>query len=135
MSTWRLHHDWHDGARINGARLATCRACGTLRATSDAGAVYVRRVEDETERVRTIEPPCVAPTRRQVPKSEAQQQAFAFLEAMRARVARHVPATAAQRAEAFADEVTCERCGIEQRAALRCALCGWHRLARSPVVP
>ena len=131
MSTWRLHHDWHQGARINGAQLATCRACGALRATSEAGTVYVRRVEDEAERVRTLEPPCIAPTRRQLGKSEAQQQAFAFLEAMRAGVMRHVPATAEQRAAEFAGEVRCERCGLEQRASLRCAGCRWHKLAET----
>jgi len=136
--TFRLRHEWHRGARVNGAQLWTCEHCGTLRAddvgAAAGGTVYLRRVEDEAERVRTKEPPCLAPTRRPVPKSEQQQQAFAFLEAMRAGVARHVPVTAAQRAEAFADEVTCERCGIEQRAALRCASCGWHRLARPTVV-
>lgn len=129
MSTWRLRHDWHDGATVNGARLATCRACGALRATTDAGSIFVRRVEDEAERVRTSEPPCIAPRRRPVGKSEQQQQAFAFLEAMRAGVVRHVPSTPEQLAAAFADEVTCERCGGEQRRSLRCALCGWHRLA------
>lgn len=116
---------------MNGAQLATCRACGTLRATAEDGrATFLRRVEDEAERVRTLEPPCIAPTRRQVQRSDEQQQAFAFLEAMRARVARHVPASREQLAATFADEVACERCGVEQRAAHRCASCGWFRLSK-----
>lgn len=127
--TFHVAHDWRNGARVNGAQLATCAHCGVLRATVGAQSTYFRRVEDEAERVRTLEPPCLAPTRRPVPRTDAQQQAFAFLESMRAGKVRHIPATEEQRAEAFADEVACERCGIEQRAALRCASCGWHRLA------
>lgn len=64
--TFFVAHEWCEGAHVNGARLATCKQCGTLRVTlrSDSGetSYYIRRIADEDERVRQVSPPCVAPS-------------------------------------------------------------------------
>lgn len=123
--SFRPRHDWHRGARVNGAQLWTCEHCGALRVDEPAGTVYVRRVENEDERVRAKEPPCLAPLRRPKPVPAEQQQAFDFLESLRTRQPRRIEATPEQRAAWEAEQVECKRCGVEQRAAARCCSCRW----------
>lgn len=122
--SWRLRHEWRDGATVNGARLATCVHCGTLRAVDERGARFIRRVQNEDERVRTDEPPCLAPREAHKTIPTAQQQAFAFLEGIRTAKHRHIPASAAQVAEALASIVTCRVCEAEVRTDERCQACG-----------
>ena len=61
-------HEWTEGARLpTGIDLATCGLCGTLRATGvgePSSLYFFRRREEEDERVRKVEPACVAPTAR-----------------------------------------------------------------------
>ncbi len=71
--TFQLRHDWHDGARVNGAQLATCANCETLRV--ELGTVegmrvhYIRRVleppnrpeQDPLARVTLEAPRCISP--------------------------------------------------------------------------
>lgn len=121
---WRLRHEWTIGARVNGAQLATCVHCGTLRAADDRGVRFFRRVQDEAERVRALEPPCLAPRETRRPLPTEQQQAFAFLEGIRKAKHRHIPATPEQVASALASIVVCRICAQDVRAGERCEACG-----------
>lgn len=84
--TFRLRHEWTSGARVNGADLATCPHCATLRVTlMVAGGAdevhFIRRISDAPKlegqecarvdymkpdtdpdaRVTRIEPRCLSP--------------------------------------------------------------------------
>lgn len=60
--TFRLRHDFKDGASILGMQLATCMHCETLRVTlPNAAPHFIRRAKVESERVRDAEPPCTSP--------------------------------------------------------------------------
>lgn len=126
--SFRLRHEWKDGARVNGAQLALCPHCEALRVELEPGRFrYVRRVELEAERVRDTEPPCLSPLRRPARRSETQQQLFAFIEGMRAATAPHIPATGEQLAAALASLTTCRKCGCEYGREDRCPDCAKPR--------
>lgn len=57
--TFQVRHDWHKGATIAGAELATCAHCQTLRVTESPTVHYVKREAQEDRRVLRAEPPCV----------------------------------------------------------------------------
>ena len=72
--TFRLRHEWRPGVALPdggaaalgrvevGALLATCGHCEALRVEDAAGVTFLRRCEDEAERVTRIEPPCLSPS-------------------------------------------------------------------------
>lgn len=60
--TFRLRHEWTEGALLPGAALATCSYCETLRVTEGSGVTFIRRKLLDEERVSAVEPPCVAPS-------------------------------------------------------------------------
>lgn len=63
--SWNLRHAWVDGPRLGSLQLSTCKQCGTLRTVDHAWTkkqetTYTRPgVQNEEERVRLDEPPCV----------------------------------------------------------------------------
>lgn len=59
--TFRLRHEWVQGATINGVTLATCAHCETLRSAEEKQVVHIRRKVDEDERVTVAEPRCISP--------------------------------------------------------------------------
>jgi len=62
--TFKLAHDFVEGATFLGLRLASCKDCGALRVIDDRAAgrvTWIRRASIEEERIRELAPPCVPP--------------------------------------------------------------------------
>jgi hypothetical protein len=63
---FRLRHEFVEGAALPdgrggiGAQLSVCEECETLRVSEASGVTFIRRKEEEAERVSSKEPPCIS---------------------------------------------------------------------------
>lgn len=70
--TFRLRHEWREGAVVNGSKLSSCKHCETTRVHHLAsGKVHFLRAVAEKfahmDRVFEREPPCVSPRIQHMP--------------------------------------------------------------------
>ncbi len=62
--TFRLRHEFTDGAVVNGSKLGTCPHCATLRVVDLASGVahFIRRAIEPQRVIDGPEPPCISAT-------------------------------------------------------------------------